>query len=81
VPDLFGASGTAYSGNPSAYAAAPGSGPAGKTCRDCEHAEGWTNRRGNKTYWKCGLVKHTSGPGTDIRVRTPACSRFKPKEG
>ena len=76
MADLFGASNTAFSGNPEAYGGPPGSGPAGKTCKDCVHAEGWG---ANRTYWKCALVKHTSGPGTDIRLRTPACNRFEPE--
>lgn len=60
-------------GNPSPI----GSGPAGETCGSClnacyvEHA---------KRYWKCRLVKHTAGPGTDIRLKWAACSQWQKKE-
>lgn len=53
----------------------PGSGPAGETCRSCKHirrTEGFA-----RTYVKCALVKPSRGPGTDIRVRTPACARWE----
>jgi len=29
--------------------------------------------------WKCGLVKATGGPGTDIRLKWAACSRWEAK--
>lgn len=32
-----------------------------------------------KRYWKCGLVKATGGPGTDIRLKWAACSRWEAK--
>ena len=53
------------------YASRPGSGPAGETCRSCKHK---TAHQYNRTYWKCGLVKPTAGPGTDIRLKSPACA-------
>lgn len=74
--DLFGATDTGYGGNPNAYAAAPGSGPPGKRCKDCKHAEGHGRSR---TYWKCVLVASTNGAATDIRLRTPACRFFEPE--
>lgn len=54
------------------YAAPPGSGPPGETCKTCEHYA--RIRRGN-TYRKCALMKPhwTGGPGTDILARSPAC--------
>ena len=58
---------------PAGYAAKPGSGPAGETCRGCAHA---VNRDG---YWKCVLLRArwTSGPGSDIRLKSPACARWE----
>lgn len=60
-------------GQPNGYAKPPGSGPAGETCKTCLHA--YYHER-TKRYWKCGLVKPTSGPGTDIRLKSPACSMW-----
>lgn len=61
------------------YAAPPGTGPEGETCGSCVHA--WPNTTGSRrTYWKCGLVRSTRGPGTDIRVRSPACREWKPEQ-
>lgn len=63
---------------PKGYAAPPGSGPQGETCGSCAHH---TTREYAKTYHKCALIKATKGPGTDIRVRSPACSRWaKPED-
>lgn len=58
------------------YAATPGSGPAGETCKTCEH---YTHRSLAKNYRKCALMAHawTGGPGTDILARAPACSRWE----
>lgn len=63
---------------PRGYAAAPGSGPAGETCRTCAH---YCHRESGK-YRKCGLVeaRWTRGPGTDILARAPACEMWKAKE-
>lgn len=64
---------------PRGYAAPPGSGPAGETCRTCAHYSG---HRTNKIFRKCGLLRSvwTHGPGTDILARSPACARWeKPK--
>lgn len=62
------------------YAALPGSGPAGETCKSCKH---YTIRQFSKSYRKCGLMeKHwTRGPGTDIRAGSPACSRWEAEHG
>ena len=54
----------------------PGTGPAGETCRTCEF---YTLIHRANTYRKCGhpgAPKWTSGPGTDIRARDPACARW-----
>jgi len=60
-----------------AHAAQVGSGPEGKTCKDCKHR--CRVEYHDKAYQKCGLVKHrwTNGPGTDIRCKDAACSRFE----
>lgn len=59
------------------YAAPPGSGPKGETCRSCEHAV----KRGGVagSYHKCNLMARfwTGGAGTDILLRAPACSRWE----
>jgi hypothetical protein len=58
---------------PKGYAAQPGSGPAGETCKTCTHSR--PTGPGNHTYWKCELIRRawTHGPGTDIRLKAPAC--------
>lgn len=55
------------------YAAAPGTGPKGETCKTCDHHIIWSYA---KNYHKCELLgkKLTHGTGTDIRVRSPSCS-------
>lgn len=52
-----------------------GAGPDGAQCRTCVHLF----RRGDVAgrYWKCDLRQNTSGPGTDHRVRWPACARYE----
>lgn len=64
--------------NPGAYPARPGTGPAGRTCRECVHKTRVDG--GNKSYLKCRLQQAvwTGGPGTDIKAGSPACSRFEP---
>lgn len=56
------------------YAAAPGTGPAGKTCQSCAHK---IYTGGRKLHPKCGLTKYTHGDATTIRTRTPACHRYE----
>ena len=58
------------------YAALPGTGPAGETCGTCAHH---VRRRWSKVYNKCALRVDdwTMSTGTDIRVSSPACSKFK----
>jgi hypothetical protein len=60
------------------YYAPPGTGPVGHTCGDCEHH---VRKRMAKTYHKCELAraKWTGGGGTDIRLRSPACSGWEAK--
>lgn len=45
------------------------------TCGDCARAVAHTR---NRTWWKCELVPITFGPGTDIRLKWPACDRHDP---
>ncbi|WP_155640639.1 hypothetical protein [Burkholderia pseudomultivorans] len=62
---------------PKGYAAQPGTGPTGETCKTCAHKRS-TEGHTAKVYWKCNLMQHawTGGPGSDIRMRSPACSRW-----
>lgn len=64
---------------PKGYAARPGSGPAGETCKTCIHAQ--LSHTYRHRYWKCDIIQHrwTRGPGTDIRLKSPACSFWKSK--
>ena len=58
------------------YAAQPGSGPAGETCRSCSHL---VRKHLAKTYRKCGLMRlyWTGGKGTDVLASAPACRNWK----
>jgi hypothetical protein len=55
------------------YADWPGTGPAGERCATCKHIMR-THR-----YRKCELVRRlwTGGPGTDIKARSAACSKWE----
>ena len=55
--------------------APPGSGPAGEFCKGCRHFV--RNAQWSKTYFKCGLIRATKGPGTDIRANLPSCSQWE----
>jgi hypothetical protein len=55
------------------YADHPGTGPEGETCGTCAHR---VRVRKAKTYQKCDLVNWTNGKATDIKVATPACSKW-----
>ena len=61
---------------PNGYAAMPGTGPAGETCRTCKHL---TRETYAKTYLKCQLMigRWTKGTATDIRAKSPACRRWE----
>lgn len=60
-------------------AAPVGSGPEGKTCRDCRHY--LRVQYHGKVYRKCGLMERhwTHGPGTDIKAGWAACREFEEK--
>lgn len=62
---------------PRGYAALPGTGPAGKCCRDCAHYTHKGNVAGS--YPKCWLnrARWTGGRGSDILAKAPACSRYE----
>lgn len=64
---------------PRGYAAAPGGGPKGETCKTCAH---YALRERAKKYRKCGLMVKvwTGGPGTDILAKSPACALWKKPE-
>lgn len=59
-----------------AHAALVGSGPRKETCRTCAHL---ARKHMARTYLKCGLMRSTwtGGPGTDVRAKDPACSKWK----
>ena len=61
---------------PRGYAAMPGTGPAGETCKSCRH---YVIKQMAKAYRKCGLRRAvwTGGAGTDIRASAPACSKWE----
>lgn len=58
------------------YAAPPGTGPAGETCKSCAHL---TRKVMSGTFLKCGLMRAhwTGGFGTDVLARSPACRRWE----
>lgn len=62
------------------YAAQPGTGPEGETCKTCQHKVTCGNY-GGKHYIKCQLreATWTNGEGTDILARSPACSKWEKK--
>lgn len=61
---------------PRGYAAIPGTGPDGETCRSCAS---YVHVGKGRQYAKCELMRHnwTHGPGTDILARSPACARWE----
>ena len=73
--DLFGGGGRRIP-HAGAYPATPGTGPAGKWCRDCGHRRVTRTPGGARRFQKCALVVETNGAGTDIRAGSPACLRF-----
>lgn len=67
---------------PNGYAAPPGTGPKGETCKTCKNLA----RKGgcSRYYLKCLLVKArwTGGAGTDVKAGSPACAGWeKAKNG
>lgn len=75
MTDLFGGPDQVQTYRVGAYAATPGTGPKDKTRKDCSHR--YRMSGGSRYYNKCDLVKATHGSGTDIKVSSPACTRFK----
>lgn len=65
---------------PRGYAAPPGTGPEGETCRSCKH---YVVVRYAKTYPKCNLMRRawTGGRATDILVSAAACRLWESKHG
>lgn len=59
------------------HAARPGTGPAGETCKTCNH---YRLKRLAKTYRKCGLVNSSNTANGDIRAKDPACSFWEKKD-
>ena len=59
---------------PRGYAAKPGTGPDGETCKSCHH---YALRQMAGTYRKCALTKWTRGPKSDIKASSPACSKWE----
>jgi len=62
------------------YAAEPGTGPDGETCRTCKHK--YRARWATKHILKCALMESawTHGKATDIKAASPACSKWEGKE-
>lgn len=64
---------------PSGYAAPPGTGPQGETCKTCQHIERISYA---KTYLKCGkFAAQTHGKKTDILASSPACRLWEQPHG
>jgi hypothetical protein len=59
------------------YAATPGTGPSGETCRTCKRL--YFVSPNIKRFYKCRLTPLTSGPASDVLVRSPACSQWQAK--
>lgn len=74
-----GGSGRRKDPAPAGYAASPGTGPEGETCRSCAH---YTRREFAKVYLKCALMRHawTGGRKTDVLASSPACARWAKPE-
>lgn len=51
-----------------------GNGPEGATCKTCKFLRRVVHA---KTYLKCGKQTITSGPGTDIHAKDPACRLYE----
>lgn len=79
TPDFFGGEPDKPRGKhyvePRGYAAPPGTGPAGETCGTCKWSASYVR------YAKCRhplrKFKNTHGKATDIRMRSPACSKWE----
>lgn len=64
---------------PRGYAAPPGTGPIGETCRSCQHAKRQSGY-GKKQWFKCALfTRKTGGRATDILAGAKACRMWEAK--
>jgi hypothetical protein len=59
------------------YAATPGSGPAGETCRTCRHKQ--TVYLASKSVVKCAIGYQSNCGATDIKASAPACRLWEAK--
>lgn len=65
-------------GRPTGYAAAPGSGPLGQSCKSCRHMK----RVGLvRAFRKCDLMREfwDGSRKSDVNSSSPACCRWAPK--
>lgn len=78
LPRAPGEKGKRRPTKPNGYAAIPGTGPAGETCRTCRHL---ARLKYAKVYLKCLIerARWTCGPGTDIKAGSPACKKWEVK--
>lgn len=60
------------------HAGIPGLGPKTETCGSCAYLFRHITP-GRRVFFKCGKIQWTFGPGTDIRLRDPACSQWQQK--
>ena len=47
------------------------------TCKTCKHCVCYTNRGGNRRYYKCELWIISSSEATDIRLKNKACNKYE----
>jgi len=75
-PDLFAGKETPIFHPISSHArpAPLGSGPEGERCQTCLNLI--REEYHGTTYFKCGLMQSTRGPGTDLRLTDAACFRW-----
>ena len=66
-------------GKAKGYAATPGSGPAGETCRSCSNLR--SVQGGNRKFYKCALRTWTHGKATDVLIGSPACAMWRKRDG
>ena len=59
------------------YAAPPGTGPEGETCKSCKFKTKKLGVAGH--FLKCDLMRSawTGGTGTDIKAKSPACREWE----
>ncbi len=62
------------------YGGIPGTGPKGETCKSCYYRVRNVSGSG-RVFQKCGLIRWTHGAATDIRVKSPSCSKWKKLDG